>query len=52
MTTTITTAVPAPTAGADRSVDASGLILDLGDAAAMTQGPGGSGSDGKRYLYQ
>lgn len=49
---TATTAVPAPTAGADHPVDVSELILDLGDAAAMTQGPSGSGSDGKRYVYQ
>lgn len=50
--TTATTAVPAPAADADHPVDASELILDLGDAAAMTQGPSGGGSDGKRYLYQ
>ncbi|MGH3565965.1 MAG: hypothetical protein ACRDRH_08015 [Pseudonocardia sp.] len=50
--TTTTTAEPAPTAGADCPIDVSELIADLGDAAAMTQGPSGSGSDGKRYVYQ
>ncbi len=49
--TTVTTPTPTPTAGADLLVD-SELITDLGDAAAMTQGPNGAGSDGKRYLYQ
>jgi len=50
--TTDTTAEPAPIAGADHPVDVNELITDLGDAAAMTQGPSGGGSDGKRYLYQ
>lgn len=49
---TITTDGSAPIAHADYPIDASELIIDLGDAAAMTHGPGGSGSDGKRYLYQ
>ncbi|MGH3625802.1 MAG: albusnodin family lasso peptide [Sciscionella sp.] len=50
--TTATNSEPAPIAGVDHPVVVSELIVDLGDAAAMTQGPNGGGSDGKRYLYQ
>jgi hypothetical protein len=28
-----------------------GLAVDLGDAAEVTRGQGGSGSDDKRYTY-
>lgn len=27
------------------------LVVDLGDAAEVTRGSGGSGSDDKRYIY-
>jgi hypothetical protein len=50
--TLVTTTEPTPTTDTELLVDISELITDLGDAAAMTQGPNGSGSDGKRYLYQ
>lgn len=49
---TITTDGSAPITRTDHPADASEVIIDLGDATAMTQGPSGGGSDGKRYLYQ
>lgn len=49
---TTTTDGSAPIARADHPVDVNELIIDLGDATVITQGPNGGGTDGKRYLYQ
>lgn len=33
------------------AIDQSEVVVDLGDAAGITRGQGGSGSDDKRYTY-